>query len=147
MGGKNSLTKSADIIPFFAQKRPFARKIRRASFPFRIPGSFGIMVVVLGSPKGMRHILPAETRATVRMPIKATVPFSNPPEQQCYLNDNHTLPPGWCIPVSSLPVRRKAKGQGNGREKQKTYFYGSRPGDSRKPHKALRSTHGSPPGI
>ena len=62
------------------------------------------MIGVLGSPKGMRHILPAETRATVRMPVMATVPFFNPPEQQCYLNDNHTLPPGWCIPVSSLPA-------------------------------------------
>ena len=74
------------------------------------------MVGVLGSPKGMRHILPAETRATVRMPVLATVPFLNPPEQQCYLNNNHTLPPGWCIPVSSLPVRHKRKDHGNGKQ-------------------------------
>ena len=108
---------------------------------------YGIIAGVLGSPKGMEHILPAETRATVRMPIKATVPFSNPTEQQCYLNDNHTLPPGWCIPVSSLPVRRKDKGQGNGREKQKTDFFGSRPGNRREPRNALWTAIGSPPGV
>ena len=60
----------------------------------------------MGSPKGMRHILPAETRATVRMPVLATVPFFNPPEQQCYLTTINTLPPGWCIPV--FPLRSGA---------------------------------------
>jgi hypothetical protein len=49
------------------------------------------MVGVLGSPKGMQHILPAETPGNGQMPILAAAPFSDPPEQQCYLNDNQHI--------------------------------------------------------
>ena len=64
------------------------------------------MFCVLGSPKGMQHILPAETQGNGQMPILAAVPLFYPPEQQCYLTTINTLPPGWCIPV--FPFRSGA---------------------------------------
>ena len=45
-----------------------------------------------------------ETPGNGLMPILAAVPFSDPPEQQCYLTTINTLPPGWCIPVSPFPA-------------------------------------------
>ena len=49
------------------------------------------------------------------MPKLAAAPFSDPPEQQCYLTTINTLPPGWCIPV--FPFRsgtnERIMGMGN----------------------------------
>ena len=67
------------------------------------------MVGVLGSPKGMQHILPAEMPGNGQMPILAAVPLFYPPEQQCYLTTINTLPPGWCTPVFPLPRDAKER--------------------------------------
>jgi hypothetical protein len=52
------------------------------------------MVGVLGSPKGMQHILPAETPGNGQMPILAAVPLFYPPVQRAAC----ALPFGGSVP-------------------------------------------------